>query len=204
MSLIAIQAEAAPQKIPDLPPEARQTLELIRGAAREALAETRRVVGLLRDAGEDAERAPQPGLAQLDELVDGARRSGLVVAPAVVGVPRPLAPGVDLSAYRIVQEALSNASRYAPGASVSVELRYGDDGLRVVVLDDGASRPSVPAAGRGGPPTGAGDGGLGPSGGNGLVGMRERVAMLGGTLTVGPRGEGGFAVVAELPYGEPG
>jgi signal transduction histidine kinase len=204
MSMIAIQAEAAPHKIPDLPPEARQTLELIRGAAREALAETRRVVGLLRDTGEDAERAPQPGLAQLDELVDAARRSGLTVAPVVLGVARPLAPGVDLSAYRIVQEALSNASRYAPGSSVSVELRYGNDGLRVAVLDDGASRPSVPAAGQGRPPTGDGDGGLGPSGGNGLLGMRERVAMLGGSLTAGPRGEGGFAVVAELPYGEPG
>jgi signal transduction histidine kinase len=192
MSMIAIQAEAAPHKIPDLPPAAVETLDLIRAAAREALAETRRVVGLLRQEGDDAERAPQPGLEQLDELVERARQSGLTVAPIVVGVPKPLVAGVDLSAYRIVQEALSNASRYAPGTTVNVEVRYADDRLRVAVIDDGAPAPLA----------GPGEETDSP-GGHGLLGMRERVTMLGGTLSTGPRGEGGFAVVAELPYGEP-
>ncbi|WP_203925072.1 sensor histidine kinase, partial [Rugosimonospora africana] len=106
MSMIAIQAEAAPLKIHDLPPAAQATLVAIRGAAREALAETRRVVGLLRNGDELPERVPQPGLARLDELVEAGRRSGLVVEPTVVGLPRPVAAGVDLSAFRIVQEAL--------------------------------------------------------------------------------------------------
>jgi signal transduction histidine kinase len=186
MSMIAIQAEAAPHKITDLSPEAERTLDAIRGAARQALAETRRVVGLLRDDGDAPERVPRPGLDQLDDLVARARQSGLRVEPIVVGVPRPLAAGVDLSAYRIVQEALSNAARYAPGARVGVEVRYGDDRLHVAVADDG---------GGGGPVAR-------PGGGHGLVGMRERVGMLGGTLAAGPRAEGGFAVVTELPYGE--
>jgi signal transduction histidine kinase len=187
MSMIAIQAEAAPHKIADLSPEARRTLDAIRGAAREALAETRRVVGLLRDNAEAPERVPQPGLDQLDDLVERARQAGMTVEPIVIGVPRPLATGVDLSAYRIVQEALSNAVRYAPGARVGVEIGYGDDRLRVAVADDGAATGPVAE----------------PGGGHGLVGMRERVTMLGGTLTAGPTTGGGFAVVTELPYGDP-
>ena len=186
MSMIAIQAEAAPLKIPDLPPAAQETLAAIRGAAREALAETRRVVGLLRNGDELPERVPQPGLDRLDELVEGGRQSGLAVEPVVIGMPRPLAAGVDLSAYRIVQEALSNAARYAPGARVSVAVHYGGDRLRVSVTDDGCDPPLEAQA----------------SGGHGLVGMRERVAMLGGTLSAGPHYGGGFAVVADLPYGD--
>src|SRR5215475_3942475 len=130
MSMIAIQAEAAPLKIPDLPPASQETLAAIRGAAREALAETRRVVGLLRNGDELPERVPQPGLDRLDELVDAGRQSGLTVHPTVVGVPRLLAAGVDLSAYRIVQEALSNAARYAPGAQVRVTVHFGGHRLR--------------------------------------------------------------------------
>jgi signal transduction histidine kinase len=185
MSMIAIQAEAAPLKIPDLPPAAQETLTAIRSAAREALAETRRVVGLLRNGDEVAERLPQPGLARLDELVEAGQQSGLSVELRVVGVPRPLVGGVDLSAYRIVQEALSNAARYAPGAAVCVAIHYGGERLRVSVSDDGSSRPAKPQS----------------SGGHGLVGMRERVAMLGGTLTTGVQQEG-FEVVADLPYGD--
>ncbi|WP_345629978.1 sensor histidine kinase [Rugosimonospora acidiphila] len=185
MSMIAIQAEAAPLKIQDLPPAAQATLAAIRGAAREALAETRRVVGLLRNGDELPERVPQPGLARLDELVEAGRVSGLAVESAVVGMPRPLEVGVDLSAFRIVQEALSNAARYAPGARVSVLVRYGRDSLRVSVTDNGCEVPLVAQAG----------------GGHGLVGMRERVAMLGGTLSAGPSEDGGFAVIADLPCG---
>jgi signal transduction histidine kinase len=184
MSVIALQAEAAPYKIEGLPPAALNTFTVIRGAAREALAETRRVVGLLRADSEAAERVPQPGLDRLDELIAWAERAGLAVKPAIVGLPRPLPAGVDLSAYRIVQEALSNAARYAPGADIVVEVRYGGDRLSVTITDGGA---------RGGSPEASG-------GGHGLVGMHERVAMLGGTLTTGPRPEGGFEVHAELPY----
>jgi signal transduction histidine kinase len=186
MSMIAIQAEAAPLKIRDLPPEAVQTLAVIRGAARAALAETRRVVGLLREDNDEVERVPQPGLERLDDLVAAAASAGLAVDPAVLGVPRPLAAGVDLSAYRIVQEALSNAARYAPGARVRVEIRYAATALDLSIVDDGGSGSAPPDA----------------DGGHGLVGMRERVAMLGGSLSAGPREPGGFAVVASLPYGE--
>ena len=185
MSMIAIQAEAAPLKIPDLPPAAQETLAAIRSAAREALTETRRVVGLLRNGDELPERVPQPGLARLEELIDTARQCGLTIELTVIGVPRPLAGGVDLSAYRIVQEALSNASQYAPGAHVGVAVRYGRQQLRISVSDNGSTPPATALA----------------SGGHGLVGMRERVAMLGGTLTAGVR-DGGFAVVADLPYGD--
>jgi signal transduction histidine kinase len=187
MSMIAIQAEAAPLKIPDLPPAAQQTLTAIRGAAREALAETRRVVGLLRHGDELPERVPQPGLARLDELVEAARQSGLAIESVMSGAPRPLAVGVDLSAYRIVQEALSNAARYAPGSQVCVSVRYGGHRLRVTVTDTGCAPPRPGPAG----------------GGHGLVGMRERVAMLGGTLSAGEC-DGGFEVVADLPYSDAG
>ncbi|SEG89162.1 Signal transduction histidine kinase [Thermomonospora echinospora] len=185
MSVIAMQAEAAPYKIPDLPDAARDTFALVRDAARDALTETRRVVGLLRSEDEGAERRPQPGLERLEELVSGARRAGLSVDAAIVGVPRPVSAGVDLSAYRIVQESLSNASRYAPGARVWVEVRYGRRTLAVSVTDDGPR--TSPAE---------------PGGGHGLVGMRERVAMLGGTLSAGPAEPRGWTVVAELPYGD--
>ncbi|NKZ04173.1 sensor histidine kinase [Actinomadura latina] len=185
MSVIAMQAEAAPYKIPDLPDAALRTFGVVRDAAREALTETRRVVGLLRSDDEGAERAPQPGLDRLDDLVAAARRSGLSVATVVVGMPRPLNAGVDLSAYRIVQESLSNASRYAPGSRVHVEVKYGPEALSVSVTDDGA---------RGAPEESQG-------GGHGLVGMRERVSMLGGRLDAGPHGQG-WSVAAELPYGD--
>ncbi|MEU6041335.1 sensor histidine kinase [Actinomadura sp. NPDC047616] len=187
MSVIAMQAEAAPYKIPDLPDEARRTFGVVRDAAREALTETRRVVGLLRSDDDGAERTPQPGLDRLDDLVAAARRSGLKVTATIVGVPRPVPAGVDLSAYRIVQESLSNAARYAPGSQVGIEVRYEGDLLRLAVTDDGP---------RGTPEESHG-------GGHGLVGMRERVAMLGGTLEAGPHEEGGWAVAAALPYGAP-
>jgi signal transduction histidine kinase len=186
MSVIALQSEAAPYKIPDLPAAGRRTFEVIRDAAREALAETRHVVGLLRQDDEAAERLPQPGLDRLDELVEGARHAGLTVESRVVGVPRPISAGVDLSAYRIVQEALSNAARYAPGSAVAVQVRYGADRLLVSVTDDGADTAVIPE----------------PGGGHGLVGMRERVTMLGGVLTAEPGTDGGFTVDAELPYAD--
>ncbi|KAB2341139.1 sensor histidine kinase [Actinomadura rudentiformis] len=186
MSVIAMQAEAAPYKIPDLPDAARQTFGVVRDAARDALTETRRVVGLLRSDDEGAERAPQPGLNLLEDLLAGARRSGLSVELTIVGVPREVSAGVDLSAYRIVQESLSNASRYAPGSRVLVEIKYARDALRVTVTDDGARTTPDDSQG----------------GGHGLVGMHERVTMLGGTLSAATHEGGGWQVVAELPYGE--
>jgi signal transduction histidine kinase len=180
MSVIALQAEAAPYKIPDLPAPAKETFALLREEARRALIETRRVVGLLREEDETAERDPQPGLDRLDDLV-GAHE-GLSTALRVTGMPKPMPEGVDLSAYRIVQEALSNASRYAPGSQVTVEVHYGSEVLGIAVRDNGAH----------GEPEASG-------GGHGLVGMRERVAMLGGSLFTGRQGEG-WAVLAEIPY----
>ncbi|MFC0038376.1 sensor histidine kinase [Actinomadura rayongensis] len=184
MSVIALQAEAAPFKIPELPPAAVATFGLVRDAARDALTETRRVVGLLRSEDEGVERAPQPGLDRLDDLAAGARHSGLHVDMVVTGVPRPLDAGVDLSAFRIVQESLSNAIRYAPGTTVRIEVAYGPAALTVTITDTGPRTP-VPATSGGG--------------NRGLVGMRERATMLGGTLTAGPNGEG-WTVQARLPY----
>ncbi|GAA1588386.1 sensor histidine kinase [Actinomadura kijaniata] len=184
MSVIAMQAEAAPYKIPDLPDAARDTFVVVRDAAREALTETRRVVGLLRADDEGAERAPQPGLDRLDDLLVSAEHHGLAVNVAIVGVPRPLEAGVDLSAFRIVQESLSNAGGLAPGARVAVELRYGRDRLTITVADGGARRDREEWRG----------------GGHGLVGMRERVTMLGGALEAGPAPDGGWFVRAEIPY----
>ncbi|GAA2735751.1 sensor histidine kinase [Actinocorallia aurantiaca] len=180
MSVIALQAEAAPYKIPELPDAARATFTLLRDEARAALTETRRVVGLLRAHDETAERVPQPGMDRLPDLV--ASHDGLRISLTVIGAALALPEGLDLSAYRIIQEALSNASRYAPGAAVSVEVRYDPDRLRLSVRDDGP---------HGEPDT--------SNGGHGLVGMRERVTMLGGTLFAGEEGEG-WAVLAELPY----
>ncbi|WP_163572403.1 sensor histidine kinase [Fodinicola feengrottensis] len=121
MSMIAIQAQAAPYKIPDLPPPALETFAAIRGASTTALTEMRRVIGLLRDESEDAERVPQPGLDGLDELVKGARAAGMSVELTITRGPQEEVPlGVDVSAFRIVQESLSNASRHAPGARTFV------------------------------------------------------------------------------------
>ena len=187
MSMIAIQAEAAPYKIPGLPDEALRTFTAIRGASTTALTEMRRVIGLLRDENAAPERLPQPGLDLLEDLVAGARDAGMTVRTVITGTARPLPAGVDVSAYRIVQEALSNAARHAPGAAVTVSLGYGERELRIRVADDGAV---------------TGDPGAAVSGGHGLVGMRERVTMLGGTFHAGPAEGGGFAVTAELPIGE--
>ncbi|MDA2808484.1 ATP-binding protein [Nocardiopsis suaedae] len=185
MSMIAIQAEAAPYKYPGLPDGAAETFTTIRDASREALTEMRRVVRLLREQGEDAERAPQPGLDRLGELVEGARTAGMRVAVDDRSREAAVSEAVGRSAYRIVQEALSNAARHAPGARVEVELGPEGGALEVRVVNGPAAQDGV-------------GGGFGP-GGHGLVGMRERAAVLGGTLRAGPTPDGGFAVEARLP-----
>jgi signal transduction histidine kinase len=187
MSVIAIQAEAAPYKTADPPAELVESFGEIRASALAGLGELRRVLGVLR-TGEPG-TSPQPGLADLDALVDSARSGGVSVTVACHGEPVALPEGVDLSAYRIVQEALSNAMRHAPGSQVRVEVAYLRDRLELEVRNDAAASVLVAS--------GARDAG----GGHGLVGMRERVVMLGGSLEAGATEDGGFRVSAVLPVG---
>ena len=194
MSVIAIQAEAAPYKTADPPPELVESFGDIRASALAGLSELRRVLGVLRTGGQDT--APQPGLADLDALLDSARSGGVSVTVTRSGNPVPLPEGVDLSAYRIVQEALSNAMRHAPGSQVRLHLAYRPDGLALEIRNDAAlERPPGPGGQRG-PRRRRG-------GGHGLVGMRERAAMLGGSLDAGPTADGGFRVTAVLPVSPP-
>ncbi|GAP47105.1 sensor histidine kinase [Streptomyces azureus] len=194
MSVISIQAQVAPHLVENPPDELKENLAGIRQNALEALTELRRVLGVLRSEhpgpgeppgpdGETAGHAPQPTLDRLDALVENTRAAGREVITEINGERRPLPPGVELSAYRIVQEALSNVLRHAPGASAKVRLTYQPDGLEVEIVN---SRPTGPAP----PSTGAG---------HGLLGMRERVAMLGGTMTAHPWHWDGFKVTAFLP-----
>jgi signal transduction histidine kinase len=181
ISMIAVEADTARLATPDMPPAGEKHLLSIRSTAQDAMDEMRRVLGVLRDdAGSEPEHAPQPGLDRLNELLDHAREAGGDVRLIVHGRVAELPAGVDLAAYRIVQESLTNARRHAPGAAVEVELGYGEDMLRLCVRDDGP---------------GPSDGG----GGHGLVGMRERAAAAGGSLRAGARDEGGFVVEADLP-----
>jgi signal transduction histidine kinase len=182
VSMIAVQAEAASLTTPDLTQEGRQRFGDIAKSARDALADMRRLLGVFReDAGGGGERRPQPGLDRLQELIDDARATGTPVRLTLRGPVVPLMPSVDLTAYRIVQEALTNARRHVPGASVEVDLRYEPHKLRLRVRDDGP-----------GPAPGWSDG-------NGLLGMRERARMVGGTIRTEPAERGGFVVEAELP-----
>jgi signal transduction histidine kinase len=187
ISMVAVQAETARLTTPGLPAAGAQRLLEIGDTARAGLTEMRRLLGVLReDAAEAgapvADRHPQPGLPQLAGLVDAARdASGTASRLIVSGPVAEFDPGVELAAYRIVQEALTNARRHAPGAAVDVELRYADDALRLRVRDNGP-----------GPLRSAG-------GGQGLPGMRERALAVGGTLRTGPAPGGGFLVEALLP-----
>jgi signal transduction histidine kinase len=193
ISVISVQAETARLTVPDLPPEGARRLREISETARAGLTEMRRLLGVLRpdvDSAAVGERQPQPGLRELASLIDDSRTaSGGGVRLIVSGQVVSFDPGVELAAYRIVQEALTNSRRHAPGAAVDVELRYREDMLLVRVRDNG------PGPGPGG--TAKGSGGAG--GGHGLPGMRERAATLGGTLRTGAASGGGFLVVAELP-----
>ena len=193
MSVIAIQAEAAPYKTADAPPELVESFADIRASALAGLAELRRVLGVLRTGG--LQTAPQPGLAELDALLDSARSGGLSITVTRSGTPVTLPEGVDLSAYRIVQEALSNAMRYAPGSHVGLHLDYRPEGLALEVRNDAAAVPVLVPGGD-----------SAPGGGHGIVGMRERAAMLGGRLDAGPTEDGGFRVRAVLPvsHDQPG
>ncbi len=197
MSVIAIQAEAAPYKMETPPPELVECFAGIRESALTGLAELRRVLGVLRT--DRPGTAPQPGLADLDALLDSARSGGLTVTAAITGDPVPLPDGVDLSAYRILQEALSNAMRHAPGSHVVLSVTYRGDYVGLDVRNDAGSRVTAAARAPGtGESRGRGDL-SGTGGGHGLIGMRERATMLGGSLHAGPREDGGFHVIATLP-----
>ncbi|MUT90842.1 sensor histidine kinase [Streptomyces sp. Z38] len=190
MSVISIQAQVAPHLVRNPPDELKENLAGIRQNAVEALTELRRVLDVLRSEhpapGERA-HAPQPTLGRLEALVENTRAAGLTVTTEVTGARRPLPPGVELSAYRIVQEALSNVLRHAPGATAHVTLAYGPRALRVEVVNTAPTREAPPSAGAG----------------HGLLGMRERAVMLGGTLTAGPWSGRGYRVAARLPVSAP-
>jgi signal transduction histidine kinase len=196
LSVVVVQAQAA-QRILDRDVErARGVVVSIERTGREALDEMRRLLGLLRagepagDGGAEQPFGPQPGLGRIGELVDQVRSAGLPVTLRVEGLQRPLEAAADLSAYRIVQEALTNSLKHAGPAHAEVVLRYRPGDLELTVSDDG----------RGG--SARFDGGPVPSSGHGLVGMRERVELFGGELAAGPRPGGGYQVRARLPLKE--
>jgi signal transduction histidine kinase len=185
ISMVAVQAETARLTTPGMPEAGAQRLAAIGETARAALTEMRRLLGVLReDAQPDIpERQPQPGLGQLNELLDEARdASGAATRLILHGRPVTLDTGVELAAYRIVQEALTNARRHAPGAAVDVELHFTDDTLRLRIRDNGPGPPNALT-----------------SDGHGLSGMRERAMAAGGELRTGPAEGGGFLIEARLP-----
>ncbi len=183
LSVIAIESEAARLTSSDLSAAAGERLGSIAATAREALTETRRLLGVLReDAGGESDRMPQPGLDQLDELIGKAKSTGTQIRFNRQGAVAELPLSTDLAAYRILQEALTNARRHAPGADVDVELRYADDALHLRIRDYAA-----------GPPAGE------VFEGHGLLGIRERASLAGGTFSAGQAEGGGFEVQVMLP-----
>jgi signal transduction histidine kinase len=216
MSMIAVQAETAPYRLAAradgtaLPEPVREEFAALSGAAREALTEMRGLLAVLRSdhdhhhgehdrhgepdhygaprdhhGGDPAELAPQPQLTDLPTLIDGARRAGANVCLTMPETESPLPRGVGLTAYRIVQESLSNAGRHAPGAAISVVVQQSPQSVRIKIKNEPPAASPLPADGTG----------------HGLAGMRERVALLGGSLEAGPEADGGFAVRAVLPAG---
>jgi signal transduction histidine kinase len=180
VSVMVVQAGAAEDLLDRDPRRARPPLRSIQESGRQAVAELSRMLGLLRGDHAALALTPQPGTAQLGELVTEMDKVGLPVSLTVEGTPRPLTPGVELAGFRIVQEALTNTLKHAGPATAAVRLRYAEEALEIEVVDDG----------RGGRINGSG---------HGLIGMRERVTLYGGALDAGPRPGGGFAVRARLP-----
>ena len=183
VSVMTVQAGAARLLLDEDPARARQSLVAVEETGRQALGEMRRLLGILRGDEHETQLAPQPGIADMDALVEQVRAAGLPVDLVVEGEPKGLAPGVDLAVYRVVQEALTNALKHAGAARAHVAIRYEERALELVVVNDG----HVSHNGRVG---------------HGLIGMRERVALYGGEFQAGPRSEGGYAVRARLPVDE--
>ncbi len=205
LSVMVIQASAARRMVDQDPAAVHGSLDAIEQTGRTAMVEMRRLLGVVRreDPSTEAPMAPQPSLESLSNLIDDMRGAGLEVELRIEGERRTLAPGVDVSAYRIIQEALTNALRHAQAARTEVVLRYQPGALEVTVADDGPAASGAghdPATRRHGPGGRRSDA---DAPGHGLVGMRERVVLLHGDLEAGPRPEGGFAVRARLPI-EPG
>jgi len=186
LSVIAIESEVVRRTSPELPADAGGRLESIAATAREALTETRRLLGVLReDTGGEADRSPQPGLEELDDLIETARATGTHIRLQQQGKVARLPLSIDLAAYRIVQEALTNARRHAPGADVDVAVSYRDQALQLRVRDYGPGEVDGESVA-----------------GHGLLGMRERATLAGGTLSAGPAEGGGFEVEVTLPITE--
>ncbi|MGW0951418.1 sensor histidine kinase [Streptomyces sp. NPDC002545] len=194
ISLINVQAGAALHRLRKDPSSAaaqsEEALAAVKDSSKVALRELRATLGVLRQADEAAPLAPTGGLARLAELVRAAERAGLAVRTQTEGAERPLSTEVDLAAYRVTQESLTNVARHAHATAVTVRLRYGDRDLLVEVENDGNGTAAHGDTGT-----------TAPSTGSGLRGMRERARALGGELTAGPRPGGGFAVQARIPYG---
>ena len=181
VSTMVVQAQAGESLLEHDPDRAREAFVAITSSGRQALGELRRMLGLLRGADGEPALGPQPGLGELHALVEQMRRAGLPVELSIEGEARPLPAGVDLSAYRIVQEALTNTLKHARPARARVRLRYGTNHIELEVVDDGRRAN-------------------GSQGGHGIPGMRERVQLYGGTLETGRRSAGGFSVRARLPF----
>jgi signal transduction histidine kinase len=186
VSVMTVQAGAVRRLLHPEQERERLALETIEATGREALTEMRRLVGLLRDQSATPDFAPQPSMRSIDVLLGTVREAGLPVDLVVEGTPAELPPGVDLAAYRVIQEALTNALKYAGPARACVTVRWKRGELQLEVANDGTSKPG-------------GDGG-----GHGLVGLRERVSLVGGSIESGPLEGGGFVVTAHLPLGDRG
>jgi len=182
VSVMTVQAGAVRRLLQPGQERERLALEAIESTGREALTEMRRLVGLLRRQGTVPDFSPQPSMRAVDVLVGTIREAGLPTELAVEGEPRELAPGVDLAAYRVIQEALTNALKYAGPARAWVTVRWREDEIEVEIANDGSSEA------------------VGDGTGHGLIGLRERVALVGGTIDSGPRPGGGFVVTAHLPH----
>jgi signal transduction histidine kinase len=183
VTVMVVQAGAARRSLDSSPEDAREALAAVESVGRTTLEEMRRILGVLRAGPDDETLQPQPGIDRLPALLDQTREAGLPVALTVEGAPRTLPPGIDLTAYRIVQEALTNTLKHAGRASATVTLRYKPDSFAIEVADDGRGAAALATY----------------ADGHGLVGMRERVGVFGGRLDAGPRPSGGYAVRAVLP-----
>jgi signal transduction histidine kinase len=184
MATINVQAGVAAHVLTTRPEAVADSLQAIKTASKDGLRELRAILNVLRQADDADPTQPAPGTAQLETLISGARRAGLDTTLTVTGEPVPLPSAVDLAAYRIIQESLTNVIRHAGPATAAVSLGYAHDELRIEVTDTGRG-PASPAGHNGG--------------GHGLAGMRERAATVGGTLETGPASPGGFRVAARLP-----
>ena len=184
VSVMLVGVRGARDVLRSAPERAEETLARVERSGEQSLAELRRILALLREPEQTAEAHPQPSLAELNELVASYREAGLPVRLELIGEPPPLPGGVELSVYRIVQEALTNTLKHADPSNVTVTLAFRDARLELEVVDDGT--PTTPGS---------------ATTGQGIIGMRERIALLGGELQTGPREGGGFRVAAQLPLG---